>query len=461
MYDDCLHNSQAGFFLPWRERSERVNMTHWIDEQIGRQNDRFSLDQAFYKDPEIFQRDIDNIVLKQWLFVDHASRIPKKGDYFVQEIAGESIIILRETADTIRAFYNVCRHRGSRICLDQEGNAKRFFCSYHAWSYKLDGDLLAAPKMGAEFNKCDYGLHPCHVELLEGFIFINLSKETPPDFEKVRKTALPFLAPHQLEKTKIVAREVYPTKANWKLVLENFVECYHCPSSHPEYCSVNDSVKLFGEASKEAASDYMAYWEEWNEKTSAMGHVVGVVRVPGEETDATPQNIVALDNPRNKVSGAQDGQVIGAYRLPIKRGFQTTTKDGTPAAPLLGNLKDFDGGETVMSLSYLSTIMVANDYVTTIRFTPVSPQLTDVEIIWLAREDAIEGENLDTEKLKWMWHVTTVQDKTIVENNQLGVNSRLYQPGPYSNLEGDTNRFVRWYLKQIEGRSARRTRQTA
>ena len=398
-----------------------------LDELIGRQKPGFALEQPFYGNDAIFKLDLERVVSKQWLYVDHVSRLPEVGDYMLYRIAGEEIIVVRAEDGTIHAHYNVCRHRGSRVCLKNEGNALRLICPYHAWTYALDGSLVAARNMPEGFDAADYPLHRCHARVCEGLIFINLAEGEPSDFDAMAGNLAPYLEPHGLARTKIVHRKVYPTHGNWKLAIENFRECYHCAPAHPEYTRVNSYVGV----NDKKSGAYAPTVEAWEKKAAAMGHPYGRVHC-----DTDPP-----------------GQPHGAFRQPIQKGFQTLSRDGRPVAPLIGDFKEFDGGECMLVFGPLFYVYAANDHATTFRFTPVTPQFTEVELTWLVHEDAGEGD-YDVDRLKWMWDVTTIQDTTIIGDNQAGVNSQRYRPGPYSEREGFTDRFVRWYLTQIDPNGA-------
>ncbi len=399
---------------------------------IERQRPGFSLEQVFYLDPDIFARDMERVFARQWLLADHVSRIPEVGDYFLFNIGGESIIILRSGAEEVRAFYNVCRHRGSRICQAPEGHKKVLVCPYHAWSYRLDGSLKAARLMPEGFDAGDYGLHPCHLRLLDGLIFINLAEGAPPDFAAATKDNLRFLRPHGLDRAKIAHKENYPTQANWKLVVENFYECYHCAPSHPEFCSVHGRQKVLavgaGAASgpPHALAEFGKVLEAWEAKTREMGHETG-----------------------HFVDEADTPHLGEASRVPIREGFLSETQDGQPAAPLMGDFKAYDGGQTSCAFNPFSDLLMSNDFAVMFRFTPIGPLETDVELTWLVHEDAEEGEDYQLDRLTWLWDVTTKEDAQIIENNQAGVLSSRYRPGPYSGQETATDRFVRWYLNLL------------
>ena len=211
-----------------------------IKSLIKSQKSNYSLDQQFYVDEIIFKLDLENFFFKQWIFVGHVSRIPTIGDYFLLNVGNESIIIIRDSNNNIHAHYNVCRHRGSQICLKDEGNKKLLVCPYHAWTYNIDGTLKSARLMNSDFNERDWNLHGCNIKVYQGLIFINFSKE-PVSFDEFIEPNKPFIELHGLKDAKIAYRKIYPTYGNWKLTLDNFHECYHCQPSHPEYCSVHDS----------------------------------------------------------------------------------------------------------------------------------------------------------------------------------------------------------------------------
>lgn len=398
-----------------------------IDELIARQKPGFSLEQPFYADHSIFERDMARMFRRQWLFVDHASRIPAAGDYLLYEIAGESIILLRDRAGSVRAHYNVCRHRGSRICLESEGNVKRLVCPYHAWAYDLDGRLVSARRMPDGFDAADYPLHPCRVRVLEGLIFVNLAEDEPPDFDRMADHVRPYLAPHGLERTKIAHREVYPTAGNWKLALENFNECYHCAPAHPEYTKVNAFVRVI-ERRERCEGGYAAETEAWAERAAHQGFLTG----------------------RDDWADEMPDQPHRAWREPIREGYLTLSEDGRPLAPLIGDFRDFDGAQTVVFMPF-GYFYATGDHATLFRFTPVTPTHTDVVVTWLVHEDAEPGRDYDVERLRWMWHETTIQDTKLIGDNQAGVNSHRYLPGPYGTGERGAEGFVRWYLGQIAG----------
>ncbi len=405
-----------------------------IDAMIAAHKDGYSLEQPFYLDQSIFESDYNRVIAPMWLFVDHVSRIPDAGDYFLYEIAGESIIVVRGRDQEIRAFYNVCRHRGSRICREKQGNSKLLMCPYHAWSFDLDGSLVAARTMPEGFDPAEWGLHSCHVQVREGLIFLNLSRNEPPDFEKFITPLLPCLELHDLGNAKIAHSDSYPTDANWKLVVENFYECYHCQPSHPEYCQVHPKDYVLargagrGSGPDGAEEAYQPQLDAFNARAEAMGHAV--------ETSWEGEDTIHFS---------------GSDRTGIKEGWLSETEDGTPAAPLMGKFNDWDGGYTGVAFNPLATLLMCNDFATAFRFTPIDATHTDVEITWMVHADAEEGKDYDKEKMIWLWDVTTIADKRIIEDNHAGVTSRFYEPGPYSDHERGTQALIRWYLNRLRG----------
>ncbi len=404
-----------------------------IDAMIARHRDGFSMEKPFYLDPGVFEADVERVIMPIWHLVDHASRIPNAGDYFLFELAGESIIVVRGWEGEIRAFYNVCRHRGSIICREAHGNVRLLRCPYHAWSYDLDGSLKVAQLMHEGFDLKDYGLHPCHIGVSYGLIFVNLSPQPGIDFDTFIDPFTPYFELHGLANAKIAHRASYPTEANWKLVLENFFECYHCMPAHPEYCQVHakDYILAYGGGNgsgpEEAEVVFQPQLDAFNEKCKSLGHLYGSF----VETD---------DNSPHMRSAA---------RTPFKDGWLSETRDGQPAAPLMGTFKDWDGGYSATAFSPFATIFMPNDFASIFRFIPVNEDHTDVELIWLVRAEAEEGRDYDLEKIIWLWDVTTIADKTIIEGNKQGILSRRYEPGPYSRHEKGTNYLINWYLNRL------------
>lgn len=393
---------------------------------IDAQGTNTSLDQAFYTDKDIYQRDLEAVYFKCWLYAGHLSEIPHVGDWFLFEMAGESVIIVRSDDNIVSALVNVCRHRGSRICIEKQGCSKKLVCRYHGWSYSLDGRLHSAAHMGDEFDKSEIRLKKIHTETLEGMIYINFS-EHPAPFDPVREGLSGCLHPYRLDKAKVAQRQSYTINANWKLAVENYSECYHCAPSHPEYTRGHSLAKPDARAAE------------------LMEEVMSRARACGLSQESV--NCVYLDEP-----GFGNGYAYERY--PMWRGHVTGSEDGKPVAPLLGEIKGYDGGTTDFQVGPVTFALAYCDHVVIYRFTPVTINQCVCDITWLVNADAVEGKAgadnaYDKARLTWLWDVTTLADKRIIELNAEGVKSRYYKPGPHSKMEEYTWKFTSWYLQAI------------
>jgi Rieske 2Fe-2S family protein len=389
----------------------------------------YTLDQGFYCDDDIFAADMDQVVNRKWIVAGHVDQVRRKGDYFLFKIGNESLIIIRSDDSTVNAFYNVCRHRGSLICTEPQGRVARLTCPYHAWSYGLDGALLAARLMPADFSRKDNGLHRCHAREYYGFIFINLSEQQPVDFDATFADLAPYLDFHGFAAAKIAHTQSYPTSANWKLVVENFVECYHCAPSHPEFSSMHSAQALvaFGAGPSSGPADavdrYLPALKAWEARAAALGRPIGTI---------------------------DDGPDTSHLRLLLQRtireGYDSETQDGRPASSLMGKRVAFDQGRMYLSFSPFTQLVATNDFAVLFRFTPRATLHTDVDLYWLVDGKATE---VDVKKMIWGWDQTTKQDKVITENNQAGILSTRYRPGRYSDQERRVVTFQQWYLAQF------------
>lgn len=404
----------------------------WIDGLVQAQRPGHSLDQALYLDPAVFRRDRERVFGNHWILAAHDSQIPEPGDYLLFELAGESIILIRDRQGIVRAHFNVCRHRGSRVLLEPAGNARTLVCRYHGWTYACDGSLQAASRMPEEFAAGEHGLEPCSLRVLEGLIFVSLSRGTGPDLDAVAAGVTPYLRLHGIAEARVAHREVYPVQANWKLAVENYLECYHCKPAHPEYCGVEIKADRIGDGSPAAMARYEARHRAWLARAMSLGTTLPEFAVE-----------LPLDG---RLPRAQFG---AAYRAPLREGFSSATQDGKPAAPLMGGFTDFDGGETAVGIGPCTYMLAYNDYATFFQFVPREAESSDIIVTWLVQGSAREGVDYDRDRLAWLWTVTTGQDKSIIEANAAGIRSTRYSPGPSSLLEQDLDGFREWYLAVI------------
>lgn len=390
-----------------------------LEELIALHTKGFTLPQEFYREPAIFARDITRIHLQHWLCVGHLSRIPKRGDYFIFDVADESFIIVRDNNDEIRAHANVCRHRGSQVCYEKEGNCKAFVCPYHGWTYGLDGGLRFARLTNEDFDKSQYGLKGLHLRIIEGLIFVCCA-EDPPDLTEAEQVLGTALKHYGWANAKVAHRATYSVDANWKLTTENYLECYHCALAHPEFSRFHATMK--------PQEETVALREEATRRANEMGiFIPRIFHWPS--------------------SGTSEG--VQCHHDATFEGSVTGTEDGQAAAPLMGDFKDYDGGFTYMEVGPASFFLAYPDHGLIYLFVPKAAEQTDMEILWLVRDTAVEGTDYDIERLIWMWDVTSIADKKIIDHNQKGVNSKFYEPGPYQPMESQLRKFSEWYLQKV------------
>jgi phenylpropionate dioxygenase-like ring-hydroxylating dioxygenase large terminal subunit len=400
-----------------------------LAELIARQRPGWSLAQPFYTSPEIYEFERRGWLGEQWYVLGHVCEIREPGSYIVRELLGESLIIVRHPDGSARGFFNVCRHRGSRIC-DHDGRAVNLVCPYHAWSYRLDGSLRAAPALPQGIDSSELGLRTVPVREIGGILFGSL-KGDPRKLDRIEEEAAPVLRYHGIPDARIAARRSYPTHGNWKLVIENFIECYHCFPCHPEFCGVMNFVEV---VARQATPQASAAWEEW------------VAKWLREEAD--PNSPVK----QARVRSLLESDTFGVYHEPIGGGRKTQSKDGAAVAPLMGKMQRFDGGISGFRMEPFIYFACANDHAVMFQFLPSGTETTEVLISWLVNGSSVDSE-VDVERMIWLWDVTTVQDKAIIERNARGVRSLAYVPGPYSTLESWPARFVAYYLDGLLGRT--------
>ena len=335
------------------------------------------------------------IFLDRWLFAGHVSQLSEPGQYFLFQIGAENIILLRDRQDKVRAFYNVCRHRGARLCSEEKGQFQSGIqCQYHAWTYELSGALMGAPEIkGSEgFSEKDYPLHPVEVRVWEGLIFVNLA-ESPTSFEETFSFLMGKFTPWQMPALQSVHQTLYAVAANWKLLFQNYSECYHCPNVHP------------------ALNQLTPYRDSDNDLTE--GPFLG-----------------------------------GPMRLAREGGSMTMT--GQRCADPIGELS----GESLNSVHYYTLfpnlfLSLHPDYVLVHRLEPQALDRTRVHCNWDFPPEAISRSGFDPEPAIEFWDMTNQQDWHLCSISQLGIASRAYTPGPYSDLESQLAAFDREYLKAL------------
>jgi glycine betaine catabolism A len=342
---------------------------------------RTTLPGRFYTDPAHFRREVEHFFFSKWICAGRADQIPGRGDYFVREILGESVLVVRNESGFINAMYNVCRHRGTRICEQPCGTFPGAIqCQYHAWTYDLHGRLIGAPHMDdvPGFERRDYPLKSIGVEIWDGHVFVNLAEKPGPIAGQLGELVDRF-RPWRMEELRSVHRAVYDVKANWKLIVQNYNECLHCPVLHP--------------------------------LLNQMHHYLGAANAPSQPTFC--------------------GGTMG-----FKEGVQTLSRDGKLRRRYLPGLGDEERSLVSYFSIYPNLLLTLHpDYMVTVTIWPKAPDRTELLAEWHFHPDEIARPDFVYDDAIEFWDLTNREDWHISELSQAGISSRAYQPGPYSPRE--------------------------
>ena len=403
----------------------REKMTAMASSQLEKPG--FAINSYFYRSHVTYEAELEHIIFKSWLYAGHISQVAKNGDYFLFDVGEDSIIISRDNKGQIGAMHNICRHRGARVCEEPSGNRKAFICPYHGWAYGNDGHLKSAREMDQlEGFKCeDYALKKVRFVVFQGMIFINCDPNAP-DFIAPLENISRQLGAYDLENAKVAERKTYRINANWKLVLENYLECYHCSSSHRQYAKLH----TLEAPSEKVKPINQAMWARAEELTGVPGIAEEYY---GYYNDATAFGACSYTS-----------------RYALYEGFKTGSRDGQSVAPLMGNMQGYDGGAGDFQMGPLTFMLNYPDHCVLYRFIPRNLTETDMEVVWYVNGDAVEGVDYEVEKVTWLWHHTSLEDEYIILRNNEGVNSRFFEPGPYHpEYEATLMEFISWYLKAL------------
>ena len=355
-----------------------------------------TLPRRFYTDPELYRVELERFYFNRWICVGRADQIPNPGDYFTRSIATESLIVTRDEGGRIHSLFNVCRHRGTRICGDAEGHfVDRIQCPYHAWNYDFAGRLLGAPHMPPEFRKEEYPLHRAGCDVWDGHIFVNLSaglqgsggrvsspltETRPPSSLREQLADLPErFAPWRMADLRLHRRVVYDVKANWKLIVLNYNECLHCPTLHP--------------------------------MLNKLHHYLGA------------ENI------------APHACYVGGA-MGFRDGVETMSMDGKRRRSYLPGLNDEQRQQVVYFAIYPNFLLSLHpDYMLTHTLWPRAHDRTEIVCEWHFHPDEMAKPAFHADDAVEFWDLTNREDWGIAERSQLGITSRAYQPGPYSTRE--------------------------
>ena len=345
----------------------------------------------YYTDPAVYAAEQERIFGRSWVCVGRAEEAAEPGAYVLAEVAGESLIIVRDGEGRLHAHYNVCRHRGTRMCEAPRGRfGETIQCPYHAWTYALDGRLVAARHMQGTpgFDKADWPLRGAAVAEWEGFIFVNLAAEPEP-FADTFAPMLGRFAAWGLPGLRRGAQIVYDVAANWKLVVENYSECYHCPLIHPELVRLSP-------------------WQS--------GH-----------------------------NDLREGPFLGGY---MELNHDSMTVDGARPRPPLGGVAGVDLRRVYYYALFPNLLLSLHpDYVMAHTLWPQGPDRTRIVCEWYFDAVEIDRADFDPSDAVEFWDLTNRQDWRVCELSQLGVSSRAYTPGPYASIEELPWQFDREYLR--------------
>lgn len=354
-----------------------------------------TLDAAYYTDTAVYRAESESIFNQSWLCLGRAGEVAAPGDYLLRQVENESLIVLRDQDDTIRTFYNVCRHRGTRLCTAESGRFSRSIqCPYHAWTYGLDGRLLGAPNMNevADFDRADYPLLGVATAVWQGFIFVNLAEQPRPFAEEFAPVYGRF-GDWELDRLQSARQVVYDVNCNWKLLFQNYSECYHCPTAHPAL----------------------------NQRTHY----------------------------RDASNDLEEGPFLGGP-MKLTPDSSSMTLNGRACAAPLGQVSG-DALKLVYYYTIFPTMFLSlhPDYVLVHRLERQAADRTRIICDWLFAPEAIAAPDFDPEPAVAFWDMTNRQDWELCEWSQAGISSRAYRPGPYAELESQLAAFDRHYLARL------------
>ncbi len=339
----------------------------------------------------MFAQELRVLVQRSWTCVGRADEVPGPGDFRTYEIGGSGVIVVRDAQGVLRAYHNVCRHRGTRILEAESGSGLMLLqCPYHAWTYDLKGGLVGAPhkEEAADFDRSENGLFPVRAEEWRGFLFLNLDPKAEPLSDYLGGFQA-RAAPYPLERLRRAHRYVYEIAANWKLVIQNANECYHCPGVHPQ--------------------------------------------------------LVRLTPYRSGEEDLRTGPVFGGW-MDFVDGARTLSPDGRTSRPTFPGLSADDRARVYYYVLYPNNFLsLLPDYVTLDWFIPVSPERTRLVFdLYVDRDEPDPAADAMA-----FWDTTNRQDWHICEMAHLGSKTAAYTQGRYSSEEEVVHMIDRYYLQRM------------
>ena len=399
---------------------------------VGRHAVGYSLEAPFYTDRGVYDLDMDAIWTQHWIFVAAEAELPEPGDFVTVNVGRTSVIVVRDDDEEVRAFYNVCRHRGSRILDDACGSVGNLVCPYHHWTYGVDGGLMHAENQPAGFDRSRFGLKPVHVRTVAGLVFLCLADEPPADFDDVAARIEPYLTPYRLKRAKVAHQVDIIEQGNWKLVMENNRECYHC-DGHPELLTAY--FPLHGYTAEDVPPRLRRVWERFEAASAALDLAC--------RRQGIPQDAI------RELDDRPTGFYIG--HAPLDGAGKSYTEGGEAVCRRrMGDIADDRFGDLHLHMQPNAWFHMLSDNAVVFTVLPLGPDRTFLRTTWLVHEDAEEGVDYDVPTLTHVWNATNDQDSAFVARAQRGVADPGYEPGPYSEVEGDVDAFVTWYVRRLE-----------
>ncbi|TCW82862.1 (Fe-S)-binding protein [Burkholderia sp. SRS-46] len=389
---------------------------------------------ALFGRQDVFETDVDVFFHKHWILVGVTADVPEPGDVSTVDIGNASILIVRDDDENIRACRNVCRHRGARLKAAGKSTVGMLVCPYHQWTYDLDGSLRHATHMGKDFDTTCRSLIPVHTRIVGTHIFACLADDPPADIAKLDGTMAPRFAPYDLRNTRIAFESEIVEHGNWKLVIENNRECYHCAGTHPEL-TASFLPEDFGFCPDNLSEESLRALDDYHVRNAASRQSWerdGFVCAPVEWLDADA--VTQFKTQQLVIAGNGESQTL-------------STK--VASARLLGQLQRRDLGDTHL-WTHNSWTHVMSDHAVISYIIPLAPDQTLVRTKWLVHADAVEGVDYTISDLTEVWMATNAQDKHLVEITHAGTQDPAYAPGMFSPFtEAYVDQFSRWYAARL------------
>ena len=404
---------------------------------LGSRRAGFGMPRGFYHSTALYDAELASIWHQGWLFAGFAFEIPNAGDFLTLAVDAAPVLVIRGDDGAVRAFHNVCRHRGSQLCRTEAGHLRAIVCPYHSWTYSRHGELIACHGMHEGVDKSALGLRPVRAEVVAGMIYVSLAA-TPPSFDGLRRRFEGAGAPQGFDRARIAKSIDYAVEANWKLVWENNRECYHCTPRHPQYAKSNFDV-YEEEHAPEAIRRQIA---------AAIARTQAKWDVPDEAAAHPKGGLATFPDPENDLW-------YTCNRTALAEGFATESLDGARVAPLMGDYEDENVGVLRMRSLPNFWLHASCDHAVVTRMLPAGLRATRMRSYWLVDRGAREGQHYALDRLLPFWNLTNEQDWEICKWQQKGVDSVGYEPGPLSQRkEYNVDAFIRWYLKEMHAVSA-------